>query len=362
MARTLSRKRRPNSLLHRRALAGTTRRGGLDRVLPRRLLLIVCIAALLIIVGTLGYHFLEGWTLFDSLYATVVTLTTIGYGDFVPKTNGGKAFTMVLALGGVFTLFYLAADFIRFVVSGEVQTLLGKQRMERTLAERRDHVIVCGYGRMGRFVCHEFETEGVDFVVIDRREEALENFATPHGIAMHGDATSDDILKAAGVERARALVSVTPSDADNLFITMSARLMNDRLFIVARAESEHARQKLQRAGADRVVAPFVIGGSRVAQAVLRPAVVDFIDLATRTEFFDLQIEETHLSAGSPLVGRTLRESQVRERFGIMIVAIKKAAGGMLFNPPGDSRLDAEDTLIALGQRRQLDELERMAGG
>jgi voltage-gated potassium channel len=331
-------------------------------VVPRRLLLTACIAALLIVVGTLGFDLLEGWSLLDSLYATVITLTTIGYGDFVPRTIGGKVFTMVLALGGVFTLFYLAADFIRFIISGEVQAILGKQRMERALAERRDHVIVCGYGRMGRFVCQEFATEGVDFVVIDRHEEALEDFAVSHGIALHGDATNDDILKAAGVERARALVAVTPSDADNLFITMSARLLNDRLFIVARAESDHAGQKLERGGANRVVSPFVIGGSRVAQAVMRPTVVDFIDLATRTEFFDLQIEETRLSPASPLVGQTLRDSQVRERFGIMIVAIKKASGAMVFNPPGDARPEADDILIALGQRQQLDALERMANG
>jgi len=153
---------------------------------------------------------------------------------------------------------------------------------------------------------------------------------------------------------------VTPSDADNLYITMSARLLNDRLFIVARAESENAHQKLERAGANRVVSPYVIGGSRVAQAVLRPTVVDFIDLATRTEHFDLQIEETRLAAHSALVGRTLRDSQVREQFGVMIVAIKKPSGHMVYNPPGEAQLEAGDILIALGQRRQLDELDRKA--
>jgi len=232
--------------------------------------------------------------------------------------------------------------------------------MERTLAGLKDHLIVCGYGRMGRLVCQEFAAQGIDFVVIDRNEESLDEFAVPHGIPLHGDATSDGVLKSAGVERARALVAVTPSDADNLYITMSARLLNDRLFIVARAESENAHQKLERAGANRVVSPYVIGGSRVAQAVLRPTVVDFIDLATRTEHFDLQIEETQLAAHSALVGRTLRDSQVREQFGVMIVAIKKPSGHMVYNPPGEAQLEAGDILIALGQRRQLDELDRKA--
>ena len=183
-------------------------------MLPRRCLLIVLIPGLLILVGTLSYHALEDWSLFDSLYFTVVTLTTIGYGDLTPKTSGGKLFTMVFALGGVFTLFYLAADFIRAVISGEVRTILGKQRMERTLAALKDHLIVCGYGRMGRLVCQEFAAQGIEFVVIDRNEESFADFAVPHGIPLHGDATSDGVLKSAGVERARALVAVTPSDAD----------------------------------------------------------------------------------------------------------------------------------------------------
>jgi voltage-gated potassium channel len=329
---------------------------------PRRLVLVVLIPALLLLAGALGYRALEGWSLFDSLYITVVTLTTIGYSDLSPKTDGGKLFTMVLALGGVFTLFYLAADFIRSVVSGEMRALLGKQRMVRALAELKDHLIVCGYGRMGRLVCRDFAAQAVPFVVIDRNGDVLHDFDLPYGVALHGDATSDEVLREAGVGRARALVTVAPSDADNLYITMSARLLNERLFIVARAETDTAERKLERAGANRVVSPYVIGGMRVAQAVLRPTVVDFIDLATRTEHFDLQIEETRLAAGSALVGRTLRDSQVRERFGVMIVAIKKETGHMVYNPPGDARLEAGDILIALGQRSQLDELDRLAGG
>jgi voltage-gated potassium channel len=215
---------------------------------------------------------------------------------------------------------------------------------------------------MGRFVCREFSKQGLPFVLIDRRAELLEGFDLPHGIALAGDATDDAVLRRAGVERARALVTVAASDADNLYITMSARLLNADLYIVARAEGEPAEQKLQRAGANRVVTPYAIGGFRVAQAVLRPSVVDFIELATRTEHLDLQIEESRIGPGSPLAGKTLLDSRLRQDLGVIIVAIKKEAGHMIFNPPGDAPMAAGDTLIALGHRQQLDQLDALARG
>src|SRR5262249_35292052 len=189
-----------------------------------------------------------------------------------------------------------------------------------------DHLIVCGYGRMGKRVCAEFSQQGLAFVLIDRRPEVLQDFDVPHGLAVAGDATSDEVLKRAGVDRARALGTAPPSAADDLYITMSARLLNERLFIVARAETEEAEQKLLRAGANRVVAPFAIGGSKVADAVLRPTVVDFIDLATKTEHLELGIEEAMIADGSQLVGRTLSASRLRAELGLIIVAIKKANG------------------------------------
>src|SRR5207302_5399931 len=185
-----------------------------------------------------------------------------------------------------------------------------------------------GYGRMGKLVCQEFSSAGLHFVVIDRHSQVLEEFSLPHGFPLHGDATSDEILKKAGIDRARALVTVAASDADNLYITMSARLLSEKLYIVARVEEPGSEQKLARAGANRVVSPYQIGGSRVAQAVLRPTVVDFIELATRTEHIDLQLEETNVAAGSPLAGASLKDSRLRADLKVIIVAIKKKGGHM----------------------------------
>jgi voltage-gated potassium channel len=334
---------------------------GLAALLPRRFLLTLLVPTALLLIGTLGYHFFEGISYFDSLYLTVITVTTVGYGDLYPHTAPGKVFTILLLLGGVFTLFYAVTAIIRAVVSGEVQDILGRQHMERSLAALRDHLIVCGYGRMGRLVCHEFSKQGMPFVVIDNNAELLEGFALEHGIALHGDATMDEVLRRAGIGRAKTLVTVAASDADNLYITMSARLLNEKLFIVARAEEAASEPKLVRAGANRVVSPYQIGGVRVAQAVLRPTVVDFIELATKTEHFDLQIEETQIAADSPLTGATLKDSRLRQDLGVIIVAIKRASGQMVFNPPPETALAAGDILIAIGDRQHLDRLEGLAG-
>jgi voltage-gated potassium channel len=329
----------------------------------RRFALILSVPALLLLVGTVGYETIEEkYTFLDALYMTVITLSTIGYGEVHPLSTAGRWFTIFLIFGGVFTLAYTVAEMIRTVVSGEVQQYFGKQRMERSLAELRDHLIVCGYGRMGRLVCQEFAAKGVPFVVIDLDAGRLEDFRAAHGIALPGDATSDAVLKRAGIERARALVAVLSSDADNLYLTLSARLLNDKLCIVSRAEDAASEQKLLRAGATRVVSPYQIGGVRVAHAVLRPAVVDFIELATRTEHFALQIEEVRVAARSRLAGTALRDSRLRQDYHVIIVAVKKASGHMAFNPPPEFVLAEGDVLIAIGAREHLDRLEAVANG
>jgi voltage-gated potassium channel len=300
------------------------------------------------------------WSWYDALYMTVITITTVGFHEVRPLGPTGRLFTMVLALGGVFTAFYAAAALIRAVVAGDIRTVFGRQRMESQLAQLNAHLVVCGFGRMGRLVCEEFSAAGLPYVVIDRDPRVLQDFSMPHGIALSGDATDDDVLKQAGVERARALVSAAASDAENLYIVMSARFINERLLIVARAESESADLKLRRAGASQVISPYAIGGHRVAQAVLRPHAMDFIELATHSGHLELQIEEIGIRGGSPLVGESLKTSPIKSELGIIIVAIRRPDGAMVFNPTPQATVGAGDVLIALGPRQQLDRLEAMA--
>lgn len=331
--------------------------------LMRRYVIFGTVPLMLLLIGTLGYYFLEDdYTLFDALYMTVITLTTVGYGEVRPLSPLGRAFTMVFLLVGVFSLFYSATEIFRAIITGEFQDQFGRQRMARALAGMKDHVIICGFGRMGRYVAQEFARQGVGFVVVDRMPDFPERSKISGGLPVVGDATNDDVLKRAGIDRARAIVTVLPNDAENLYVTMSARLLSPTVFIVARAESETAERKILQAGADRVVAPYELGGNRIAQAVLRPTVMEFVELATRTEHLELQIEQTRLETGSPLLGTTLALSDIGKNLNVIIVAIKKRDGQMIYAPPPDTPLSYGDTLVALGKRPQLNELERLARG
>jgi len=322
--------------------------------LPRRFWVLVLLPMVLVVIGTFGYPIIEEeYTLFDGLYMTIITLSTIGYSETHELSNAGRVFTICLILSGVFTFAYSASEIIRSVVSGEIANFLERQKMERALSHLHDHIIVCGYGRMGHLVCKEFSRLNKQFVVIDQNESQLKEFHLPGGIALHGDATSDVVLKQAGIERAKSLVTVMASDADNLFTTMSARLLNASVTIVARVEDIQSEEKLRRAGANRVVSPYHIGGTRVAHAVLKPTVVDFIELTTRTEHIELQLEEAKIAERSTLAKRTLRETRLMADHHVIIVAIKQKSGHMMFNPPPDTVLDVGDILVAMGSRAHL---------
>ncbi|MGL6096006.1 MAG: potassium channel family protein [Fimbriiglobus sp.] len=332
--------------------------------LPRRFARSLLIPAALLAAGTVGYPLIEGekWDLFDGFYMTAITLTTIGYGEIPePLSRMGRVFTVVLAYGGIFTLGYFATEIVRSVVTGELQEFLGRQQMEEDLAGLADHTIVCGLGRMGKIVCDELEREGRPFVIIDTAVPVPGEWPYQHGLRLFGNATDDHTLKKAGIDRARALITAVGSDADNLYITLSARLLAPKLTIIARAEEQEAEAKLLKVGATKVVSPYIVGGHRAVQAVLRPTAMNFLEMTTRAEFVDLQLEEVRIAVGCQLAWKSFRDSRLGHDLGVIVIGLLRPTGDMLYNPPGDTVMEPGGVLIALGQRRQLDRLEIMAG-
>lgn len=326
--------------------------------LRKKLLFSVLMIAFVVAFGTAGYMVIEDWSFLDSIYMTVITLTTVGYKEIHDLSFSGKLFTIILIIGGVGTVLYALSTGAKLVLEGELQEVFGRTRLERKIRELQDHYIICGYGRMGRIICRELKGKGVKFVAIEKNPNIL--LREENVLIFEGDATNDAILKKARIEKAKGLVSVLPSDAENLFVVLSARGLNPDLLIVARAGEEGAEQKLLRAGADRVVSPYHTGGLRIAHTVLKPAVVDFIEIATKSSNLDLQMEEIIIQEGSKLVGLTLDECGIGRDLGVIIVAIKRATGDMKFNPTFRSMIKAGDTLIAIGEIAKLKILEDMA--
>jgi voltage-gated potassium channel len=326
--------------------------------LREKVLLTAALIILIVSFGTIGYMTIEGWAFFDSLYMTIITLTTVGYGEVHNLSDRGRLFTIILIIGGVGTVFYALSTGAKIMLEGELQETFGRKRLEKKIKELKDHYIVCGYGRMGRIICRELKEKNIQFVVIEKKLDILEK---PGDVLIfEGDATKDEVLKEAGIERAKGLISVLPSDAENLYVVLSARGLKPDLRIVARAGEEGSEQKLLRAGADRVVSPYHIGGLRIAHTVLKPAVVDFIEFATKSGNIDLQMEEISIEKDSSLAGLTLDEGGFGRELGIIVVAIKQPTGEMKFNPTFRTTVKAGDTLIALGEISKLRMLEDRA--
>ncbi len=329
--------------------------------LVERLLFAFVLLALVLFVGTLGYFLIEGWSLFDALYMTIITLSTVGYGEVHPLSEAGRFFTIFLIFAGVGIAFYVFTMVTETIVSGQLQDFLGKRRLEAKLETLHDHYIICGYGRIGKHICRMIAKE-IPFVVVEKSPEVVKEIEKEGFLYLEGDATHEEVLKKAGIDRAKGLVSVLRSDADNVYITLTARGLNEKLFIIARADEERVEKKLKRAGADKVVSPYLIGARRMALIILRPAVTDFLELATPEENVELQLEEVRISDRSELVGKTLLESGIRQFSGAIILAIKKVTGEMIFNPPPNYVFEAGDMVVALGDRKGLARLEEVAAG
>lgn len=319
------------------------------------------IAALtgIIVIGVAGYVVIEGWSLLDALFMTVTTITTVGYQEVHPLSTGGQVFTVFLIIGGVGGALYTLTGIVEYIIGGYFGTTLGRRRMKARINELNGHFILCGYGRVGREIARTFREEGMPFVVVDNSPESITQIDQAGYLYVLGDATDDEVLKEAGIERARGLVSAVDSDAENTYISLSARQLNPDLFIAARG-SEEAEAKLRRAGADRVVSPHRIGGRRMAMLAMRPAVVDFIDTVTYSKGRGLQLENVDISRNSPLVGLTL--GTARSQNGITVLAMRKKSGRLLANPPDKEVVEEDDRLIVIGTKKQLAALEKAFEG
>jgi voltage-gated potassium channel len=328
--------------------------------LRNRIIKVLSLISLMIAFGTAGYMVVEGWNFLDSLYMTVTTLTTVGYREVHELSSRGRVFTIILIVSGVGTVLYALTIGARVIIEGELRQIFGRKKLEKILRELSGHYIICGYGRMGKIIAKELREEKVKFVVIEKNSGAMDE--AEGVLTLKGDATHDEILKEAGIDRARGLISVLSTDAENLFVVLSARGLSPNLLIVARAIEDGSEQKLLRAGATKVVSPYHIGGLRMAHTVLKPTVVDFLEFATRSGNLELQMEEIQIQEGSRLIGLTLEECGIGRELGVIIVAIKQLTGDTRFNPTFRSIVGAGDTLIALGERSRLKLVEEMARG
>jgi voltage-gated potassium channel len=326
---------------------------------PRLLWGIYALIAILV-VGITGYMLIEGWSFFDALYMTVITITTVGYAEVQPLSAGGRVFSIFLIVGGVGGALYAVTGIIEYIVQGHYRTTWGRRRMKSRIAKLKGHFILCGYGRVGEEIAYTFQGEGIPFVVIDNRPDCIaraEQIGHPY---LQADATIEEVLGEAGIGQARGLVAAVGSDIENTYITLSARGLRPDLFIAARASRKENIAKLRRAGANRVVSPLGIGGRRMAMIALRPAVVDFIDTVMYSRGRELQLEDVGIGRDSPLVGSTMKAT--RGKVGIAILAIRRKAGKLIANPADEVIIAAGDRLLVMGTKKRLASLEETFEG
>lgn len=318
-------------------------------ILTKKLRIAFLILFLIIITGTLGYHFIEGWSLVESFYTTIVTLSTVGYGDFYPRTWEGRFFTVILIVFGVSTMLYSVGLVGETLFEGRLRILLGRGKLEKIIGKMNNHYIICGCGRIGYHICRELAEAKVAFVVIDSNPEVIQRVEDEEFVYYRGDATQDKTLLGAGIKKAKGIVSVLPTDAENLYVILTAKELNPNIYILSRSEEEESVHRLLRAGADRVVSPYILGGTRMAMAILRPAMLDFIEITTMRQSLELRMEELAICDRSPLVGKSVEEAKIRQDYGLIIVAVKKDTGKMIFNPLATYNIEKGDRLIALGE-------------
>lgn len=322
-------------------------------------------ALLLIVVfliGTVGFHFIEGWSILDAMFMTIITITTIGYGEVHPLTFTGKVFDIMIIFLGVGSAAYVFASFTQFIVEGEMQRYFGRRRLDKTIMRMSGHYIVCGQGRIGSLISQELMRSNKQFLVIDsdpKITQGLERTGIPH---ISGNASDEDVLIKAGIKRAKGLIATASSDMTNVYIILVAKELNPDIFILARAETEDSIKNIKRAGADKVVSPYLIGGRHMANILLKPTVVDFIELATgeKIEDFHIQMEGFKIREGSRLVGKTLKDAPIRKDIGLIVVSVKDHTGKMIFNPEANFAISVDDVLVCIGDAEALKSMKLLS--
>ena len=328
-------------------------------ITARRLLLILGLFGGSLAFGTLGFYWIEGWRLFDAFYMALITLSTVGYAELHPLSEAGRLFASVLILVGVTVTLVSITLLGDFIIKLELADYFGRRRNKRMLGKVKNHYIVCGLGRVGRGVIGELQRANAPIIAIDKDHDGA-GWASDQGIpTLVGDSTEDGTLIEAHIKEAKGLVAALSSDADNVYVTLSARGLNADLLIAARATNESAEEKLRRAGATTVLTPYTYIGHRLAQSMLRPHVLSFLDIATvfRKSDLELEFEQIRVSESSRVAGKLLQDSNLRDDYGVIVLAVIKPDGGMQFNPLAKTRIEARDVLIAMGERAKLQRME-----
>ena len=328
--------------------------------LKRRFVLLAVALAATMLTGIVGFTLIDHrYSLFDAFYMTLITLTTVGYAEVHPLTQAGRVFNSFLIFFGVSTIFIAIGAMTQTIIELEFGNVFGKRRNKRMIDKLKDHFIICGFGRVGRGAASELLHAGAPFVVIDHDPDRVERAMTLGMLAVAADSTRDETLRDVGIDRARGLVAALSTDADNLFVLLSAKGLNPDIFVAARAAEEGAEEKMRRAGAGAVFAPYAITGHRLAQSLLRPHVVQFLDFTTKDVGEDIAIEQVQVARDSEMVSRTIRDMQLRKEVGVIVMAIRKSDGRMMFNPPADTAVEGGDFLIVMGRPDNLRALETL---
>lgn len=324
----------------------------------KNIIILTVLSLIVFVSGIIGYMVIENWDLLDATYMTVITLTTVGFGEVHHLSRNGKLFTTVLIFVGAGFCLYVVGSFVQFILGGQINKILGRRKLDKSISRLNDHCVVCGYGRIGRVLALSLIDHPMDVVVIEQNPDLVPVMNGDKVLYVSGSATEEDALIAAGIKRAKTLVAVLATDTDNVFLVLTARQLNPDLYIMARASQESVKSKLRAAGADKVESPYDTGALSMARRVLRPTVTNFLDLALAQTNKDIQMEEVPVLPASNICGKTLQTSHIRQNFNLIIIAIRKSDNTMIFNPSSETIISAHDTIVVVGDDKSLTSFNR----